>query len=388
MKTIKTRSFGILPVAGSLAYIIAVPGCRQNAPGSGHYVFNRAPLAEIPYATLPLDAVKPAGWLHEMLLRMADGMTGHLDEIYPIVGSSNGWTGGDGDSWERGPYWLDGLVPLAYILDDRRLIEKARPYIEWTIGSRREDGYFGPAPEPEGTVNRPGEQRINRADWWPRMIMLKVLQSYYEATRDDRVIDLMTGYFEYQAAHLAGQPLGHWTGWGMARGGENQASLYWLYNRTGDEFLLDLAETVFQQTSDWTDDFLTGLSAREYWRTHVVNVAMGIKQPAVQYLQSKDQKHLDAVYQGLDALMDLHGQATGMFSGDERLHGTDPTHGTELCAVVEFMYSLETLASITGDVSFADRLERVAFNALATQVLPDQSARQYFQQGKQGRLAG
>ena len=94
--------------------------------------FNRAPLQPRPYAELPIGAVKPAGWLNEQLVRMRDGMTGHLDSLYPqVMGPRNGWLGGDGDVWERGPYWIDGLLPLAYILGDRQLIEKTRP---WSSG--------------------------------------------------------------------------------------------------------------------------------------------------------------------------------------------------------------------------------------------------------------
>ena len=76
--------------------------------------FNRTPLQPRPYAELPIGAVKPAGWLGEQLVRMRDGMTGHLDSLYPqVMGPRNGWVGGDGDVWERGPYWIDGLLPLA-----------------------------------------------------------------------------------------------------------------------------------------------------------------------------------------------------------------------------------------------------------------------------------
>ena len=79
------------------------------------YLFNRAPLEEVSYAELPLGAIRPEGWLKEQLKRQADGLTGHLDEIYPeVMGPDNAWLGGEGDAWERGPYWLDGLLPLAY----------------------------------------------------------------------------------------------------------------------------------------------------------------------------------------------------------------------------------------------------------------------------------
>lgn len=338
---------------------------------------NRAPLKQVPYQILPLGSVQPEGWLKEQLIRMADGLTGKLGEIYPNVGESNAWRGGNGDVWERGPYWLDGLVPLAYTLDDQELINKAKPFIEWTLNSQREDGFFGPSADDVYTDKR-GFQTGNVEDWWPRMVMLKALQNYYEATGDERVIKFMTNYFRYQQEQLAKKPIGHWTWWSERRGGENQASIYWLYNKTGDEFLLDLAQIVYAQTTDWTRIF-----ADKPDRRHVVNTAMGIKQPAIQYLQTKDERHLDAIDIGLKHLMEEHGQVQGMFSGDEILHGTNPTHGTELCAIVEFMYSLENLVEITGRVDYADRLEKVAFNALPAQTTDNFMGRQYYQQPNQ-----
>ena len=91
------------------------------------YTPNREPLVHKPYMELPIGAVKPQGWLLDQMQRMAAGMTGHLDEMVPnIMGDRNGWLGGDGDKWERGPYWIDGLIPLAYILDDDALKAKAQ----------------------------------------------------------------------------------------------------------------------------------------------------------------------------------------------------------------------------------------------------------------------
>ncbi len=351
------------------------------------YAFTRAPLAEVPYTTLPLGDVQPQGWLLEQLQRAADGMTGRLDEMYPLVGEQNAWRGGDGDAWERGPYWLDGLVPLAYILSDGALQEKAHPYIEWILASQQPDGFFGPS-EVSGEGGEGARvQRGRAADWWPRMVVLKVLRSYYEATGDERVIDFMTRYFRYQLDTLPEIPLNNWSNWARARGGDNQESIYWLYNRTGDAFLLDLAEIIFEQTQDWTGDLRAGQVSDDYWFTHVVNVAMGIKQPAVQYLQAKDPRYLEAVEHGLAALMEKHGQVHGLFSGDENLHGTDPTQGTELCAIVEFMYSLERLMKVTGEIGYIDHLEHVAYNALPTHIADDYLSRQYYQQANQVRLS-
>lgn len=346
-----------------------------------NYVSNRRPLVENPYIQLPLGSVQPKGWLYEQLRRSADGMTGHLDEIWRDVGSNNAWLGGDGDAWERGPYWLDGLVPLAYILKDEQLIKKVKKWVEAVLASQREDGYFGPVPDSTREFGnskwerRQAWQELEKMDWWPHMVMLKVLQQYYSATGDERVIDFMTKYFKYQQNWLPKRPLDFWTHWAKSRGGENLASVYWLYNRTGDKFLLDVGEMLFEQTLDWTARFES-----EYPNSwHGVNTGMGIKQPAVWYQYSGDQRYLTAVKEGIRKLMKYHGQVEGLWSGDEMLHGTAPTQGTEFCTVVEYMFSLENLIRITGDPEYANRLERVAYNALPAQSEPDFTGRQYYQ---------
>jgi hypothetical protein len=343
---------------------------RENQARNRHYVSNREPLTPNPYIPLPLGSIQPGGWLRRQLRGWAEGMTGELDQVWPDVGSDNGWLGGDGDVWERGPYWLDGLVPLAYALDSDRLIVKANRWIEATIASARPDGFFGP----EDRRPQRGGGTVPGADWWPRMVMLKVLQQHHEATGDERVIELMTEYFRYQARELPTQSLGSFTFWGQRRGGENLASVHWLYNRTGDAFLLDLGALIFEQTEDWTANFTTN---HGIW--HVVNTAMGIKQPAVWYQQSGDRRYLDAVEEGIAYLMSRHGQPQGIWSGDEMLHGSDPTQGVETCAVVEYMFSLETLLSITGSAAHAERLERVAYNALPAALSPYYAGRHYYQ---------
>jgi len=107
------------------------------------YVTNQAPLVAQPYSALPLGAIKPKGMLLKMLELQRDGASVHLDSIYSLVcGDNNGWLGGTGDGWERGPYWIDGLVPLAYQLNDPALKAKAQKWIEWSIKNQREDGHL------------------------------------------------------------------------------------------------------------------------------------------------------------------------------------------------------------------------------------------------------
>lgn len=374
----------LLILLGLWAFAFIDKNQTANKEAEALYLQNRAPLIQKPYMELPLGSIRAKGWLQDQLQRQAVGMTGQLDELYPLVmGKRNGWLGGDGDQWERGPYWIDGLLPLAYLLDDELLKAKVKPWIEWSLNNQRVDGYFGPKIPDQEYPYEQGIQRDNIADWWPKMVMLKVLQQHYSATGDQRVIDLMTNYFKYQLEELPENPLGHWTFWGNRRGGDNLLVVYWLYNITGDRFLLDLAELIHEQTYNWTDTFLHGSEMATVGSMHCVNVAQGIKEPVIYYQQSLDSTHVQAVQKGLKDLMTNNGHPHGLYGGDEWLHGTDPTQGSEFCTAVEMMYSLENMLAITGDLDFAQRLERIAFNALPTQATDDYMERQYFQQANQ-----
>ncbi len=347
-------------------------------------VANRAPLAPNAFSALPLGAVRPAGWLRMQLAIQASGLGGHLDETWADVGPDSGWLGGTGESWERGPYFLDGLFPLAVLLGDARLKAKAQRYIDWTLGSQTPDGMFGPK---------------SNNDWWPRMVMLKVLTQYGEATGDPRVIPLMTRYFAYQRAALPGRPL---RDWGKYRWQDNALSVIWLYNRTGEPGLIDLVKLLHAQGHDWQGQFAdfkyTEKTTREQLRfdengdnglkdaalsTHGVNNAQALKAAPVWSVVTGSAVDRAGFDQMLGELDKYHGIPNGMFSADEHLAGRNPSQGIELCAVVEAMFSLEQSLAILGDPAIGDRLEKLAYNALPGTFTDDMWAHQYNQEPNQ-----
>ena len=369
----KLRTFiSVLAIAGIVTSSYA-KGKEEVKP-----VFNRAPLTETPYAQLPIGAIQPSGWLKAQMQTMLDGMTGNLDVIYEkVVGDNNAWLGGEGDAWERGPYWIDGALPMAYIMNDNTLKAKCLKWVEAILASQKENGYFGP------DTDRPyldGMQRNNSADWWPRMVALKILQQYYMATGDKRVIDFMERYFEYQSKQLEKTPLGNWTFWATERGGDNLLMVHWIYNITGNPELLKLGELIHKQSADWTARFTTDNHLYRQNSLHCVNLGQGFKEPVIYYQQSKEKKHLEAPIEALQRMRHTIGYPTGLWAGDELLHFGDPTRGSELCTATEMMYSLEEMYRITGDNRYADLLERITYNALPTQITDSGDARQYYQQ--------
>jgi len=376
----------IIPVLFLSVGTIPVATAEKNVSPSttANYTNNRYPLLTKPYMELPIGAIKPSGWLEEQMNRMRTGMTGHLDQTYEaVMGQRNGWLGGDGDVWERGPYWIDGLLPLAYITNDKALIAKVQPWIEWTLASQKPNGYFGP--DTDRSPER-GLQRGNAHDWWPKMVMLKVMQQYYSATGDERVIAFLTGYFKYQLQQLPNNRLGKWTFWAEQRGGDNLMVVYWLYNITGDRFLLELGELIHRQTFNWTDIFLHQRHLSQENSLHCVNLGQGFKEPVIYYQQSKDPQHIVAVKKAITDMRTTIAFPTGLWGGDESLHFGNPTRGSEFCTAVEMMFSLEAMLEITGDVQWADHIERIAYNALPTQATDEFSARQYYQQVNQVQI--
>ena len=335
------------------------PSVGPNA----HYPSNRPPLAVNPLVKLPIGAVEPRGWLMAQLQLMRDGLTGRLAEISPFLKDDSGWATLKGKGWEELPYWLKGYGDLGYLLKDAGIRRETEGWLFRAIRSQERDGFFGP-PENRSAL-----------DLWPNMVMLAALQSYYEAAGDRRVLSLMSRYFQFEF-HLPVESL--LTGsWQKLRGGENLESVYWLYNRTGESFLLDLAKRLFDRTSDWTSPILTAARDKDWAESsfyHGVNIAMGFRQPALHYQQVRDRRYLEAVERNYRQVMDRYGrQPGGMFGADENIRPgkEDPRQGAETCTMVEFMASFESLLKVTGDPVWADRAEEVAFNSLPASMTPD-----------------
>jgi hypothetical protein len=356
---------------------LLIAGCSTQNRNT-NYKGNPEPLYKNAYIRLPLGTVKPAGWLRNQLEIEASGLTGNLDDFWPDLKNS-AWKGGTGDAWERGPYFLDGLIPTAYLLDDERLKAKVKEWVEPIIASSRDSGWYGP---------------LKNKDRWPLSVANKGLMQYYEATGDKRAFDVLIKYFRYLHDTPPDWPHKDWRG---VRAMENAVTGYWLYRQTGEKWILETLESIQKNGTDWTSYYekfpwdsaaavnktIPHDGSPEGMTAHGVNNAMAIKYPGLWYQQSKDDRFKKAVFTGIGKYDLNHGQAAGKFSCDEHLAGNAPNQGTELCSVVEYMFSLEELYEILGDNRLADRLELLTYNALPGVTTPDFWAHQYDQQSNQ-----
>jgi hypothetical protein len=338
-------------------------GERPPASGKSHnYVSNREPLAGAPLLKLPLTTIEPRGWLRKQLELQSAGFHGHLGEISEFLKKqNNAWLSSSGKGergWEEVPYWLKGFGDCAYLLKNEEQIREATIWIEAAIKSQQQDGFFGPQ-----AVQSTVESTKGKYDLWPNMIMLCCLQSYYEFTSDPRVLDLMTKYFHWELKLPEKEFLPPY--WQQQRAADNLWSVLWLYNRTGDKELLELADKIQRHTANWTGGVPD-------W--HNVNMSEAFGGPAFYFPRSKDDKHLQAADRNYQTIRAMFGQVPGgMFGGDElcRKGYTDPRQAIETCGMVEMMFSDERLLGITGDTVWADRCEDVAFNSLPAALTAD-----------------
>ncbi|MBN2618452.1 MAG: glycoside hydrolase family 127 protein [Spirochaetales bacterium] len=352
--------------------------------------------------------IKPQGWLLDKLETQKNGLSGHIDEIWEDLNSNNAWLGGKGEDWERGPYYLDGLIPLSIELNDSFLIKKSYNWIINILKSQEENGFFGPK---------------SNNDWWPRMVALKALIIYADAfpeSKESKQIQvLIEKFLHYFDDNLEQFPLKMW---GFARGMELFISIKWIYNKTNNPFYDNLAIKVMDLSLNWNqlffkdfpfdkkisefmpwEDYINFMDKYDeklikenqkilekyqfyfmtYHLTHGVNIAMAVKYLGYYYQITDEKKYLNNLIKGLSQLYLYHGQANGMFSCDEHLDGVSPSQGTELCTVVELMFSLEELIKITDDSKWFEFLDIITFNALEATISQDGCSHQYDQQVNQ-----
>ncbi|MDR3250229.1 MAG: glycoside hydrolase family 127 protein [Tannerella sp.] len=362
---LKFLPFLLLPILScqnakdtEVTFLKRLPTSEYNV----NYTSNRLPLQPQQFIKLPAGSIRPEGWLKTQIQLQRDGLNGHLGEISAwLQKDDNAWlTTGGKWGWEEVPYWLRGYGNLAYITGDSAMIRETFFWIEHIMESQRQDGNFGPV------IRNNGKQ-----DFWPNMLVLWIMQSYYEYSADPRAIDFMSRYCDFLLTVPDEDFLSSY--WENSRGGDNLWSVAWLFNQTGDRNLLALADKIHRNTADWT-------KSTQLPNWHNVNVAQCFREPATYYMFTKDSAMLRASYNVQSLVRRAFGQVPGgMFGADEnaRTGFFDPRQGTETCGFVEQMSSDEIMLLITGDPYWAENCEDVAFNSYPASVMPDYRSLRY-----------
>ncbi|KAJ6593366.1 hypothetical protein B0H19DRAFT_18636 [Mycena capillaripes] len=347
----------------------------------------RATLAPKKFLSLPLGQIRPTGWLYDQLMVQTNGLAGHEHEFYKWVADTD-WVGGSAAySYleEAGSYWFNAMVPNGVLANVTVINDKTREFLDYVLKTQDASGWLGPE---VGTDKR-------RLLWgrYPFMIgAIQMTEAYPEVT--DAVVAALHKFVPLANAMLKG---GNGTdAWAATRWEDFVYVLQWLYDNhpNGQEaLLLDTMKESKLSGIPWelvfSEKLFPKVEAEKLenpfpelsW--HGVNMAEGLKALPATYRFTHNQSDLDVASKGWDMLFKYHGRPSGAFAADEYLAGLEAVRGTELCLVVEAMFSGSYLYQVIGDLKFADQVERMAYNALPATLTGDMWARQYLQQQNQ-----
>ncbi len=312
--------------------------------------------------------LKPKGWLLRQLEIQADGLSGSLHKIWPDIKDS-AWIGGGREGWERVPYWLDGYIPLAYLLENEEMQAVAKKYIDAILSKQEADGWICPCKK----------EARSKYDTWALQLITKTLTVYYECSGDERIPDVIYRALKNYYDLLKSGEI-HLFGWGKFRWFETFIALNFLKQKYTDSWIDELAVILKSQGYDYDNAVELWKTPKRIWRfkTHIVNIAMMLKAEAVS-CDLLGESYTDHAERQREILAKYNSTVFEGFTGDECLSGISPVQGTELCSVVEQMYSYEQLFAFSGDSKWAERLEVLAFNALPATLSEDMWTHQYDQ---------
>ncbi|MBQ6614285.1 MAG: hypothetical protein IIX18_03090, partial [Clostridia bacterium] len=208
-----------------------------------------------------VNEIKPMGWLKRQLEIQADGLSGNLDKVWKDIRDS-AWIGGDCEGWERVPYWLDGFVPLAYLLENEDMIARAKKYIDAIFAQQKPDGWICPCED----------EKRETYDTWAVQLISKVLLVYYECSGDERVpkviYDTLKNYYEL----LKSEKIKLFD-WGKYRWYEAFIAMNFIYRIYKEDWILELAGILKSQGVDFLGLMPQWERPLNAWKlsTHIVN---------------------------------------------------------------------------------------------------------------------
>ena len=358
-------------------------------------------LLPLAFEPLPLGSIKPVGWLRDQLELMANGLPGRMHEFYRLVRDAP-WLDGDSEYSplnEAFPYWFNGVVPLAFGTDDQRLKEVVLAAAEQIVAHQSNDGWLGP------------EEDVRQRNFWGRYPLFLGLAQLadVEPQMSSRVaiVIAMHKFVDVMHSMLSDGHQGYvWKPgdqfdeqWGRSRAADMIMALQWLYEkypRGNEEKIHHCMMYLYEKAYDWSqwfsedqyirddvDTFPTDVTNSLFPFLHGVNAGQGLKAGAVMRRLVHDDSLVNSTRNGVNWTFQYHGTPSGAIIGDERQSGLSPVRGTELCSVVETMFSLSYLYHALGDRDFAERAEMAAYNALPVMVMPGWWAHQYIAQTNQ-----
>lgn len=360
MQIKKISSIALLVLSASILVIV--------------YAYNAKPTDEwITYygkfKPIPANAITPKGWLKQYLMNQRDGLTGHLDNAgYPF--NTVGWAADsipNNTSVERwwpysqNAYWVDGMLRCGLLLNDTFLLNKARKSIYYVLAHPDSTGFLGPQ------FIKPNYER----DRWVYAIFFRAWMAEYEATKNPKILDAIK-------KHYLGDRFAH-TG---IRESVNAEVVLWAYAQSKDETLLEFAKEIYNNANKLNRDSKTSdigflkdtVATGEHGVTYLEKSKIG----AILYLYTGDTNYLAPSIAAFKKIDKYHMLVSGTNVSSEHIEPVTTQETQEICDISDYTWNIAYLLQATGNVTYADKIERAAFNAAPGSVTKDFKALQYF----------
>ncbi len=354
--------------------------------------------------TLRPGEVRPAGWLRDRCLAAKNGYISRMDEVdqaFPRAwnhdfhprGHFLDWSDPNKGAWctEGGAYWFEGLVRLAWELDDPELksyatkrltplLERMNPnalgFVYWM--DRRDPAQLDELEKANHGFIIGASGRTTRA-----------FLAYYEATGDARALQALKWCLDDPRCYFFGNPVtlpaagcDTWRYCGdgkLAVALENFHARYqamsadkWPALRYGHAVT---PETIHLEVRNDRDK-----NANWEWRLQHGVLSHESAYSFLKLAQWRgDGKLLADVRSWADYWETHTRQVHGVTVADEQYGAPGADRGTETCTVAGDILLYSTLAGVTGEGRFGDHVERAFFNAGAACVSRDWMHHVYFQ---------
>lgn len=333
---------------------------------------------------VPLSCIKPEGFIKEFLERQRSGLTGNYKKQgYPFdtvmwagkifdvgfrdfeyngrripVEPINAWW-----PYEQSAYLLDGVIRLGLLLEDEELKELFVRNLTYLLDHPDENGHLAC-------------KVYDHTSEWPMAVFFKSVIAYCGATGDESVIAAFHRHYASMSVSDLADSFRHIM---------NLEGVLTLYAWTGDPALLEKALAAYKRHNDlnevkerYEDElWFNKISSGNRLVMHGVSASESLKLPVMLYNATGDRRWLEPAKRCLDRIFADHAQPTGMPSANEYLSGHDPLQGYETCVITDLTWTMGYFIMADGSVDYADRVEKIIYNALGGSITKDFSGLQY-----------
>lgn len=353
------------------------------------------------YEILKVGKVKVNGWmLEQMKTDLSVGFLSRFNEIcpyidqdvfnakkvnsiekYPDYPNLGTWWGAE----EEG-YLKDGMLRMAIQSNNTEILKRSKQWMDRLLEYQGKDGYIGmykEGTEPNTRYNHSGDN----GELWVQRCILSPMLAWYEYTNDKRYLDaveraVILSINKYKKETSFAHP-NIQKGSGISHSVGFFDLLEWLYRITGKRVYGDFAVQFYTDFNEnpTRDDEMTIkklLDKDAKFIAHTPHIVEGMYLPHLMNALTGDIQAKKASEMAIEKAW-YHFTPGGGIVGDEDVKGRRGSADTyrEYCALPELVFSLNRVASISGQVGVGDMVERVVYNSAQGARLPNLTALEY-----------